>query len=49
MKNKRAIYNLNVDKTENKIGSGNQLKQFEISKLPVYIQKNLDKFKEWID
>ena len=49
MKNKRAIYNLNIDKTESKIGNGNQLEQFEINKLPVYIQKNLDILKEWID
>jgi len=49
IKNKRAIYNLNVDKTERKIGSGNQLEQFEINRLPFYIQKNLDNLKEWID
>jgi beta-1,4-mannosyl-glycoprotein beta-1,4-N-acetylglucosaminyltransferase len=49
IKNKRAIYNLNVDKTESKIGNGNQLEQFEINRLPVYIQKNLDFLKEWID
>ena len=49
IKNKRAIYNLNVDKTESKIGNGNQLEQFEINRLPVYIQKNLDILKEWID
>jgi len=49
IKNKRAIYNLNVDKTENKIGNGNKLIKFEFNKLPLYIQKNKDNFKEWID
>jgi beta-1,4-mannosyl-glycoprotein beta-1,4-N-acetylglucosaminyltransferase len=49
MKNKRAIYNLNIDKTESKMGNGNQLEQFRINRLPVYIQKNLDILKEWID
>ena len=49
IKNKRAIYNLNVDKTENKIGNGNKLEKFEIKKLPFYVQKNLNNFKEWID
>tara|TARA_B110000914_G_scaffold217710_1_gene224149 strand:- start:341 stop:1210 length:870 start_codon:yes stop_codon:yes gene_type:complete len=49
VKNKRAIYNLNVDKTENKIGNGNKLEKYEINKLPIYIQKNLNNLKEWID
>jgi beta-1,4-mannosyl-glycoprotein beta-1,4-N-acetylglucosaminyltransferase len=46
---KRAIYNLNVDKSEAKWGSGDKLEKFEIKKLPIYIQKNLNNFKEWID
>ena len=49
IKDKRAIYDLNVDKTVNKIGNGNDLKKFDINKLPIYIQKNLNTFKEWID
>ena len=49
IKNKQAIYDLNVDKTVNKIGNGNTLKKFEISKLPNYIQTNKDNLKEWID
>ena len=49
IKNKRAIYNLNVDKTENKIGNGDKLEKYELNKLPVYIQKNLDNLKEWMD
>ena len=49
IKNKRAIYNLNVDKTEDKIGNGDKLEKFEIKKLPVYVQKNLRILNEWID
>jgi len=49
IKNKRAIYDLKVDKTVNKIGNGNTLKKFEINKLPNYIQTNKDNLKEWID
>jgi len=49
IKNKRAIYNLSVDKTENKIGNGNKLEKYELNKLPIYIQKNLNNLKEWID
>ena len=49
MDDKRAIYNLNVDKSNSKLGSGNKLEKFEINKLPTYIQENLSYFKEWID
>ena len=49
IKDKRAIYNLNVDKSISKIGNGNKLKKFEISKLPIYIQKNLNNLKQWIE
>ena len=40
-----------VDKTSNKYDdkSRKQLEKFEINKLPLYIQKNLDKFKDWVD
>ena len=49
IKEKRAIYNLNVDKTVNKVGSGNKLESFDKKKLPTYIQKNENLFSEWID
>ena len=49
IKNKKAIYNLNVDKSLNKFEHGNQLQNFEINKLPNYIQINKDNLKEWID
>jgi len=49
IKNKQAIYDLKVDKTVNKIGSGSILEKFEINKLPNYIQINQDNLKEWMD
>ena len=49
IKNKKAIYNLKVDKTINKFGNGDVLKKFELNKLPGYIIKNQKKFLEWMD
>ena len=49
IKNKQAIYDLKVDKRINKIGTGAKLEKFEFNKLPIYIQKNKNNFKEWID
>jgi beta-1,4-mannosyl-glycoprotein beta-1,4-N-acetylglucosaminyltransferase len=49
IKNKQAIYDLKVDKRINKIGTGAKLEKFEFSKLPIYIQKNKNNFKQWID
>ena len=49
IKNKQAIYDLKVDKTVNKIGSGSFLKKFELNKLPKYIISNQNKFSDWID
>ncbi len=49
IKDKRAIYDLSVDKSVTKIGNGKKLEKFEINKLPLYIQKNLNNLKEWID
>ena len=49
IKNKQAIYDLKVDKRVNKIGDGSKLEKYETSKLPKFLQKNLEKYKEWID
>ena len=49
IKDKKAIYDLKVDKTASKIGNGNTLKKFEMNKLPAYIQKNKNIFKDWIE
>ena len=49
IKNKKAIYDLEVDKTSSKIGNGKMLEKFEIKKLPFYIQKNINNLKDWIE
>ena len=49
IKNKQAIYDLKVDKTDNKIGNGSKLEKFEFNKLPEYIISNQNKFSDWID
>ena len=49
IKNKKAIYNLNVDKSVNKFGSGDKLEKFDFNKLPVFVQKNKNNLKDWID
>ncbi|MDC0518119.1 hypothetical protein OAN68_03170 [Candidatus Pelagibacter sp.] len=47
----KTIYNMYADKTVKKYGDNSRmnLEKFEISKLPSYIQNNLEKFKSWID
>ena len=49
IKDKKAIYNLNVDKSVNKFGSGDKLEKFDFNKLPVFVQKNKNNLKDWID
>ena len=49
IKSKRAIYDLKVDQRINKIGNGNRLENFNFSRLPSYLQKNREYFKDWID
>ena len=49
MKNKKAIYDLKVDKKANKIGLGNKLEKYPLEKLPKFLQNNLNSYKEWID
>ena len=46
---KKAIYDLKVDKRVNKIGDGSKLEKFELNKLPIHIQENYNTYKEWID
>ena len=46
---KQAVYNLSVDKRGNKVGNGAILENFNIENLPIYIQKNIDKYKEWLN
>ena len=47
--NKQAIHDLTVDKTVNQTGAGSKLEKFELTKLPVYIQKNINDYKKWLD
>ena len=49
MKNKQAIYDLKVDKTVNKVGSGSQLINYSFDKLPVYLKENKENYKKWLD
>jgi beta-1,4-mannosyl-glycoprotein beta-1,4-N-acetylglucosaminyltransferase len=46
---KIAIYDLKVDKRSNKFGNGKKLVNFKIDALPNYLQKNVVKYKEWLD
>ena len=51
IKNNSTIYDMFSDKTSKKYGdnSRKKLEKFEINKLPTYIQKNLNNFKDWVD
>ena len=49
VKDKRAIYDLKVDKKINKIGNGSKLKKYPLKKLPKFLQNNLESYQEWID
>ena len=47
--NKKAIYDLNVDKRVKKIGDGNKLVKIKFEKLPIYIQQNKHNYMKWLD
>ena len=49
IKSRKAIYDLTIDKRNQKMGAGNLLERCDLDKLPSYINKNLNKFKKWID
>ena len=51
IKENKTIYDMFADKTSKKYGenSRKKLEIFETSKLPVYIQENFDKYKDWLD
>ena len=49
IKEKKAIYDLKVDKTVNKVGNGSKLHKFEMKKMPQYIQENETIYKEWLE
>jgi len=49
IEDKKAIYNLNVDKSTSKIGTGNSLEREKLEKLPRYLKNNINKYKDWIE
>ena len=49
IKDKRAIYDLKVDKRVNKIGDGSKLEKYHLDKLPKFLKENIEKYKEWVD
>ena len=48
IKNHTAIYDLRKDQRETKIGKGSKLEKYELEKLPPYIKKNPNNFKDWL-
>ena len=49
IENKKAIYDLKVDKRANKIGEGSKLVKIKFEKLPIYIQQNKHNYMKWLD
>ena len=49
VKNKQAIYDLKVDKTVNKVGTGSKLVNYNFDKLPIYLKENKEIYKKWLD
>lgn len=49
IENKKAIYDLKVDKRVNKIGDGSKLVKIKFEKLPIYIQQNKHNYLKWLD
>ncbi len=51
IQNNETIYDMFSDKTSKKYGDDKRknLEKYEINKLPMYIQNNLNKYKDWID
>ena len=49
IQNKESIYDLNVDMRKSKFEGGQKLSVLETNELPIYIQNNLDKFKQWLE
>ncbi len=47
--NKQAVYNLAVDQRGIKVGNGAILENFDNKKLPLYIQNNIEKYKDWLN
>ena len=51
IKSNKTLYDLRADKTSKKFSDEKReyLRKYDIRNLPIYIQKNLNKYKDWID
>ena len=49
VKEKKSIYDLNVDQRESKFNKGQKLETIDLKLLPNYIQNNVEKYKLWLD
>ena len=49
IRNKKAIYNLKIDKRSVKFGEGEKLEKYPIEKLPKFLQDNIKSYEKWID
>ena len=49
IKNKKILYNLNVDKTKNKFDLSQDLIVSSVNELPSYIVENQEKYKNWLE
>jgi len=49
IKEKKAIYDLKVDQRVSKFNKGQKLTTIDLKLLPKYIQKNIEKYKLWLD
>ena len=47
--NKQAAYNLAADQRGSKVGNGAILENFDNKKLPLYIQNNIEKYRDWLN
>ena len=46
---KQAAYNLGADQRGSKVGNGVILENFDNKKLPIYIQNNIEKYRDWLN
>ena len=49
IKEKKPIYNLRADMRSNKFNLSEKLVVSDISELPYYMQKNINKYKDWLN
>ena len=49
IKDRKAIYNLELDQRQNKFGNGPPLIKIELGEIPDYLKNNPDIFNKWLD